>query len=170
VAAAQADLQALLAGTDPVPVRPLPRHEQAAQLLLARPAARRGARRGPRGADQDERPAPPPGRHVLPVQLRRGHGEDHRAPGGPQPRVADAVLLLRHRVAGHDRPLRDRPGELPAAEVRVVKGNARFVPWIFVGAGALYLLMAMLPPRDAEGEMALTRFAALPVVDRGRVK
>jgi ABC-type transport system involved in cytochrome c biogenesis permease subunit len=49
-------------------------------------------------------------------------------------------------------------------------GSARYVPWIVVGLGVFYLLVAMTPSSDPPGQMQLSRFGALPIIDRGRVK
>jgi ABC-type transport system involved in cytochrome c biogenesis permease subunit len=43
----------------------------------------------------------------------------------------------------------------------------RFIPWTIVGLAAAYLLIAMLPPHDADGEMRVTDFARLPVLEEG---
>jgi hypothetical protein len=45
----------------------------------------------------------------------------------------------------------------------------RIFPWVIVGIGLVYLVAAMMPPSD-DGPMRLHDFAALPVVDGGRVK
>jgi hypothetical protein len=47
---------------------------------------------------------------------------------------------------------------------------SRFVPWIVVGLATVYLIVAMAPPGEADGDMRLSDAAALPVVDGGRVK
>jgi hypothetical protein len=49
-------------------------------------------------------------------------------------------------------------------------GFSRNLPWVVVGLGVLFLAVAMVPPADEPGEMNLTGFGSLPVIDRGRVK
>jgi ABC-type transport system involved in cytochrome c biogenesis permease subunit len=49
-------------------------------------------------------------------------------------------------------------------------GYARYVPWSVAVLGALYLLIALAPPADADGRMHLNEFASLLVVDGGRDK
>jgi ABC-type transport system involved in cytochrome c biogenesis permease subunit len=47
---------------------------------------------------------------------------------------------------------------------------SRFVPWVVVGLATVYLLVAMAPMSQAEGDMRLSDAATLPVLDGGRVK
>jgi ABC-type transport system involved in cytochrome c biogenesis permease subunit len=46
----------------------------------------------------------------------------------------------------------------------------RYVPWVVTCLGMGYLLAAMAPPAEPEGQPALNRFAQLPVIDGGRIK
>ncbi|MFL5241964.1 MAG: cytochrome c biogenesis protein [Gemmataceae bacterium] len=43
----------------------------------------------------------------------------------------------------------------------------RYLPWTIVGLGAAYLLVAMLPPQEADGEIHIYQFARLPVLEEG---
>src|SRR5262249_33562262 len=90
--------------------------------------------------------------------------------GGPQPRLAAAVPLVCGRLAGHAGALRHEPAELPGEEGQGMNDYSRFLPWGVVGLAGLYVLFALVPPGDPEGQMKLQEAAALPVLDRGRVK
>src|SRR5690606_16492998 len=92
--AVQADVQAVHAAPDRVPARPVRGHGGAAELLEPRAAGRPVARRGPRGPDLDEQPAPVRGGDVLPGLVQAGRFGDGAA-GGAEPRLADAVRRVR---------------------------------------------------------------------------
>jgi ABC-type transport system involved in cytochrome c biogenesis permease subunit len=47
---------------------------------------------------------------------------------------------------------------------------SRYLPWLVIAGGTVYFILAATPPRDPAGQFQYQEFAALPVVDRGRVK
>src|SRR5206468_6467120 len=108
---------------------------------LFQPGAARGpgTRRGPRGADQDERPVALRRRDVLSGRLRRGHRERDGTSGGTQPRLADPVHLVRPGDVGHGRPFRPVPDELPAAEGRLMLTSLR-PRWPSIAAAVVAVL------------------------------
>jgi ABC-type transport system involved in cytochrome c biogenesis permease subunit len=47
---------------------------------------------------------------------------------------------------------------------------SRYLPWLFAGLGAIYLMMAASPAKDPPDGMHLEEFGRIPVVHDGRVK
>ena len=90
----------------------------------------RAGRRGPPVTHQDERPAALPRRDVLPAELRREDRANHGPAGGPQPRLAAAVHLVRAGRPGDDDPLRHAPVHLPLPpEGRLMDQLTRYFPY-----------------------------------------
>jgi ABC-type transport system involved in cytochrome c biogenesis permease subunit len=46
----------------------------------------------------------------------------------------------------------------------------RFSPWLVIGLAVVYLIAMMAPPAESDERMRLAEFAALPLLDDGRVK
>jgi ABC-type transport system involved in cytochrome c biogenesis permease subunit len=51
-----------------------------------------------------------------------------------------------------------------------MKHLERFAPWYVLGLAVVYLIAMMVPPAPSANKMRLEEFAALPVLDNGRVK
>jgi ABC-type transport system involved in cytochrome c biogenesis permease subunit len=118
---------------------------------------------------------------VLAVSLRRW-AQPTPAPGAgaedpdamPAPVAAsNGNGIMTANGAGRGKPVaatKSRKAPEPLPEAVPETGFVRFVPWVVVGLGVLYLVAMMVPPADPPGKMRLEEFASLPVLQGGRVK